>query len=45
LDAQITNARRFLEDLRGMKPWPDGEIELCIQAVEKELTRLEDKQK
>lgn len=45
LDEQILNARKFLEDLRAMRPWPDREqsLQLCIQAVEKELRRLEQK--
>ena len=39
LDAQITNAKQFLEDLSAMKPWPGREqgIQLCILSVEKEL--------
>lgn len=43
LDTQITNARGFLADLRAMKPWPDHEqsLQLCMEAVEKELRRLE----
>jgi hypothetical protein len=42
---QIVNAKKFLEDLSSMKATPDREqgLQLCRQAVEKELRRLEQK--
>jgi hypothetical protein len=43
LDEQITNAKKFLEDLSSMKAAPDREEdrELCMRAVKTELRRLE----
>ena len=45
LDTQTTNARGFLAYLRATKPWPDHEQRLqpCMEAVEKELRRFEQK--
>jgi hypothetical protein len=45
LDEQIVNAKKFLEDLSSMKATPDREqgLQLCMQAVEMELRRLETK--
>jgi hypothetical protein len=47
LDEQIANAKKFLEDLSSMKATPDREqgLQLCRQAVETELRRLEQKAK
>jgi len=47
LDEQIANCKKFLEDLSSMKATPDREqgLQLCRQAVETELRRLEQKAK